>query len=252
VRRSAGPGRACRAIRAFGAVPPRAGTIDAVWNDRAEPPDTRRIAMNRTRVVLVPTVLAALVVTAACTKKEGETATDTAAVPPAPAMANSTSTAAGAPTSSAALTDPNIVYILDQANAADSARGKLAESKATSADVKGFGRLMVGEHHALRAQGQQLAKKLSVTPQAPSGDQSEAQTKQEMDSLNAMSKGAAWDKAYIDYEVTYHQQVLQTATKALDAAQNQELKDLIKKAAPVIQHHLDRAQQIQKKLGPAA
>jgi rubrerythrin len=43
--------------------------------------------------------------------------------------------------------------------------------------------------------------------------------------------------------------VLQTATKALDAAQNAQLKDLIKKAAPVLQKHLDRAKQIQQKLG---
>jgi putative membrane protein len=199
-------------------------------------------------------VLLASSALAGCKGKDNAATTDTgaSAMTPAPAPANTTS-AAGAPaastTGAAALSDPNIVYILDQANASDSARGRLAETKGTSADVKSFGRLMVGEHHALRAQGQQLAKKLNVTPQAPSGDQSEAQAKQEMDSLNAMQKGAAWDKAYIDYEVTYHQQVLQTATKALDAAQNQELKELIRKAAPVIQHHLDRAQQIQKKLG---
>ena len=108
---------------------------------------------------------------------------------------------------------------------------------------------MVGEHHALRQAGQQLAKKLSVTPQTPSGDQSEAQAKTEMDSLSAMPKGKAWDKAYIDFEVNYHQAVLQTATKALGAAQNQELKDLITKAAPVIQKHLDMAKQIQAKQG---
>src|SRR5205823_7597109 len=148
-----------------------------------------------------------------------------------------------------ALTDPNIVYILDEANASESARGRLAETKGTSTDVKNFGKLMVGEHHALRQAGQQLAKKLNVTPQAPAADQSEAQAKTEMDSLKAMPRGKAWDKAYIDYEVTYHQAVLQTATKALDAAQNQELKDLIKKAAPVIQKHLDRAKQIQSKQG---
>ena len=164
-------------------------------------------------------------------------------------MANATPT--GTTSSAGGLTDPNIVYILDQANAADSARGKLAETKATSPEVKQFGRLMVGEHHSLREQGQMLAKKLKVTPQAPAGDQSEQQTKTEMDSLNAMAKGKGWDKAYIDYEVTYHQQVLETATKALGAAQNAELKSLIQKAAPVIQHHLDRAKQIQKTLGGA-
>jgi putative membrane protein len=187
---------------------------------------------------------------AACGKKDqnadtaavGSGATATAA--PAPTAGSSTGASANA-----TLSDPNIVYILDQANAADSARGRLAETKGTSTDVKNFGRLMVGEHHALRQQGQQLAKKLNVTPQAPPNDQSEAQAKTEMDSLNAVAKGKAWDKAYIDYEVNYHQAVLQTATKALDAAQNQELKDLIKKAAPVIQKHLDDAKKIQQKLG---
>ena len=64
--------------------------------------------------------------------------------------------------------------------------------------------------------------------------------------------GTDFDKAYIDHEVDYHQQVLETATKALGAAQNQELKDLIQKAAPVIQKHLDRAKEIQKKLSTTA
>lgn len=170
-----------------------------------------------------------------------------AAMAPAGATTGATTGAAAAP--SGQLTDANIVYILDQANIADSARGALAETKGTSADVKSFGKLMVGEHHALRAEGQALAKKLNVTPQAPSGDQSEAQAKQEMDSLTAMAKGPAWDKAYIGYEVTYHQQVIDVATKALAAAQNAQLKALIQKAAPVLKHHLERAQAIQKKLG---
>ncbi|MFL5615360.1 MAG: DUF4142 domain-containing protein [Gemmatimonadaceae bacterium] len=161
----------------------------------------------------------------------------------------STASSANAPASNATLSDPNIVYILDQANAGDSARGRLAETKGTSADVKNFGKMMIGEHHALRQAGQQLAKKLNVTPQAPPNDQSESQAKTELDSLKATPKGKAWDKAYIDYEVSYHQALLQTATKALDAAQNQELKDLIKKAAPIVQKHLDLAKQIQQKLG---
>ena len=205
--------------------------------------------MSRHGIALAAVVWMSL---AACGKKDQRADTSavgsgaTASAAPAAGSTTGASANAGA---SATLSDPNIVAILDQANAADSARGRLAETKATSADVKNFGRLMVGEHHALRQQGQQLAKKLNVTPQAPPNDQSEAQAKTEMDSLNAMPKGKAWDKAYIDYEVNYHQQVLQTATKALDAAQNQELKDLIKKAAPVIQKHLDRAKQIQQKLG---
>jgi putative membrane protein len=201
--------------------------------------------MPRSRTV----ALFVLVTVAACAKKEA--ANDSARLADSAAAAsNMTPPAATAPADTApAMTDANIVFILDQANAADSALGSLASSKGTSADVKSFGKLMVGEHHALRAQGQALAKKLNVTPQAPANDQSEMQAKQEMDSLTAAAKGAAWDKAYIAYEVGYHQAVLDVATKALAAAQNAELKSLIQQAAPVIQKHLDRAKEIQGKLG---
>lgn len=192
--------------------------------------------MSRTTAIAL-TMVATL--SMACSKKESysdSTAGATTAATPPP------------PPAPPALTDPNIVYILDQANAADSARGKLAETKGTNAEVKRFGRLMVGEHHGLRVAGQALAKKLNVTPLEPAGDQSVAQATQEMDALTAEAKGKAWDKAYIDYEVTYHQAVLETATKALGAAQNAELKSLIQTAAPVIQRHLDMAKQIQGKL----
>ena len=66
--------------------------------------------------------------------------------------------------------------------------------------------------------------------------------------LNTTPKGKDFDRAYIDHEVQYHEAVLATAQKALSAAQNAELKDLIRKAAPNIQGHLDRAKSIQKKL----
>jgi putative membrane protein len=201
--------------------------------------------MHRTLTSFGAVVLAA---TSFVACRRAERTADTTAV----AESASTPAPPAAAPAPAALTDANIVFILDGANAADSARGALAQTKGTSADVKSFGKLMVGEHHALRAAGQALATKLGVSPLAPSGDQSEAQAKQELDSLNAMPKGPAWDKAYIDFEVEYHRSVLETATKALDAAQNSDLKALIQKAAPVIQHHLDRAQEIQKKLGGAA
>ena len=196
---------------------------------------------------MVSTALLAVVLVA-CSKGENYADTSAPAGASTAAMAAQSPPVGGTTSAAGALTDPNIVYILDQANAADSARGKLAQTKATSAEVKRFGGMMVGEHHGLRVRGQALAKKLNVTPQMPAGDQSEAQATQEMNSLNGIAKGAAWDKAYIDYEVNYHQQVLETATKALGAAQNQELKDLIKAAAPVIQKHLDMAKQIQGKL----
>ena len=152
------------------------------------------------------------------------------------------------PRATPTMTDPNIVFVLDEANASDSARGKLASTKGTSADVKDFGKMMMGEHHALRVMGAKLATKLSVTPEAPVGDESQTKSQAGLADLNATPKGAAWDKAYIDYEVNFHQQVLETAGKAKDMTSNAELKKLIEDAAPIIQKHLDRAKAIQTKL----
>ena len=182
----------------------------------------------------------------ACAKTDKSTTTSDSA---AGAMATD-STAMAAP-AAPALSDANIVAFLDGANVTDSAAGKIASTKGTSADVKSFGKLMVGEHHALRVAGLDFAKKQNITPEPPAGDNSKVEAAAYIKSLNDTPKGAAWDKSYIDHEVTVHEQVLKTATEAKTATQNADLKALIDKAAPVVQHHLDRAKEIQKKLTPA-
>ncbi len=198
---------------------------------------------SRTTIVLLASILG--LSATACDKKTDASADSMAAMA---SKKTADSAMAAMPAMPPALTDANIVYILDQASAADSARGTMAGMKGTSSDVKGFGKMMAGEHHALRQQGQALATKLGVTPMAPANDMSVTDAQTETDKLNAEAKGKGWDKAYIDYEVTYHKAVLETATKALGVAQNQELKDLITKAAPIIQKHLDRAMEIQSKM----
>jgi putative membrane protein len=188
-------------------------------------------------------VLGTAVALAACKKSDEYAATDTGMKDTGMAMA--TDTAAPAPT---ALTDANIVYILDNANMLDSAAGAVAATKGTSADVRDFAKRMMRDHHSLRQQGQDLAKKLGVTPAAPPNDDSKTQLDNTMKTLNGAAKGKDFDKAYIDNEVVYHQGLLQTATSAMNQAQNAELKNLIQKAAPAIQAHLDMAQGIQKKM----
>jgi putative membrane protein len=196
--------------------------------------------MRRTPIALA--CAAALV--AACSKSDK--AADSARTTDSAATAASATPAAtpAAPT----LSDPNIVAYLDAANAGDSASGSIAAAKGTNAEVKSFGRDMMRDHHALRVAGQDLAKKLNITPQPASNDSTQQHMSKMADSLNAQPRGAAWDKAYIANEIAVHESVLNTAQTALGATQNAELKALIQKAAPNIQAHLDHAKQIQSKL----
>lgn len=193
-------------------------------------------------------VAAAFAAIAACSK--GENKADSAAAADSIAKANAAAAPAPAPPPPA-LTDANIVAILDAANVADSSAGKIAAEKATHADVKDFAKMMMRDHHSLRKAGEDLAKKENITPAAPAGDTSATAAQHWNDNLTSMPKGDAWDKAYIDHEVTYHQVVLSTAQTALGAAQDSALKALITKAAPNIQGHLTKAQSIQTKLNAA-
>jgi putative membrane protein len=147
------------------------------------------------------------------------------------------------------LADANIVALLDEVNMADSAAGALAVKKATNPEVKAFAKLMMGEHHALRAQGQQLAKRLNVTPLLPANDPVKPLADQVGATLQSTPKGPEFDRVYIQNEVKVHQAALDLAKKAHGQAQNEELKKLIEQAQPVLEKHLKLAEDLEKKLG---
>src|SRR5688500_14275643 len=71
----------------------------------------------------------------------------------------------------------------------------------------------------------------------------------EMDALRAAPKGERFDRTYIDREVGVHQAVIELARKAHSSADNAQLKALIEKAQPILERHLERAEEIQKRLG---
>jgi predicted outer membrane protein len=70
----------------------------------------------------------------------------------------------------AALDEAGVVAIFDLANVADIETGRLAAQRAESKEVRDFGKMLTDVHTAVRQQGQDLAKKLGVTPALPRGD----------------------------------------------------------------------------------
>ncbi|MFL5499797.1 MAG: DUF4142 domain-containing protein [Gemmatimonadaceae bacterium] len=189
----------------------------------------------------------AVLAAAACSKKDNYASDTTAAASSTTTMGDTSAMSTNAP-ASGTWSDANIFALLDEANAADSSAGAIAVTKGTSSEVREFGRRMTRDHHQLRAQGAALAKKLNVTPAAPSDDPVTSMAQDETNTLNSTAKGKDFDKAYIDAEVNAHKAVLDLATKSAGQTQNSELKNLIQKAAPVVQGHLTKAESIQKTL----
>ena len=148
--------------------------------------------------------------------------------------------------------DAQIEDIVVTANQVDIDAGKLATSKAHSKDVRAFGELMVRDHSGVNKSATELVQKLHVTPEPSATSESLKKGGEEnVAKLKTMS-GAAFDKAYIDHEVAYHQAVLDALDKTLiPDAQNAELKALIVKVRPAFVAHLEHAKELQSKLGGA-
>lgn len=145
--------------------------------------------------------------------------------------------------------DPQIAAIVVAANTVDINAGKLAKSKAHNKEVKAFAQQMITDHTSVNKQASALVKKLHVKPEENATSKSLKEEGEKNISHLKTLKGAEFDKAYIDHEVTYHQQVLDAIDKTLlPNAQNAELKGLITKVRPVIGAHLEQAKQIQAKL----
>lgn len=151
------------------------------------------------------------------------------------------------------LNDAQIAAIVVTANQVDIDAGTLAKSKAQSSDVKAFAQLMITDHTGVNKAASELVQKLHVTPE-PSAT-SESLQKGGDENLAALKKlsGAAFDKAYVDHEVAYHEAVISALDKTLiPDAQNAELKALLIKVRPAFVAHLDHAKQLQAQLSKSA
>jgi putative membrane protein len=150
-----------------------------------------------------------------------------------------------------AVTDPQIAAIVVAANDVDIAAGHLAVARAENAEVKAFGQQMVTDHSAVNKAATALVTKLQVKPEAnPTSEQLTQDGAKHRQALQE-KRGHAFDRAYIDNEVTYHQTVLDAIDQTLiPSAQNGELKALLEQTRPAIAAHLQRAQQIQASLKP--
>ena len=165
------------------------------------------------------------------------------------ALAAGAALAQGSPSADAGPTDAQIAHIVVTANQVDINAGKLAESKGSDKEVKGFGKQMVTDHTGVNKQATALVKKLKVKPEDNATSKSLMSGGEDnLKKLKAL-KGKDFDKAYIDNEVTYHQAVLDAIDKTLvPNAKNEELKGLIVKVRPAFVAHLEHAKTMQASL----
>ncbi len=141
--------------------------------------------------------------------------------------------------------DAQIAAIVVVANQVDVDAGKFVASASSSSAVRDFARKMVTDHTAVNQGAVALVTKLKVTPEANDTSKAlQAGGDKNLAHLRTL-KGAALDRAYVDHEVAYHEQVIQALDTALiPNAQNVELKALLVQVRPAFIEHLGHAKHL--------
>jgi putative membrane protein len=146
---------------------------------------------------------------------------------------------------SAKPTDPQIAHIAYTAGELDITAARQALEKSQNPQVRSFAEDMVRDHTAVNKQALDLVKKLHVTPE--DNDTSRALTKAATAKHDELAKlsGAAFDKAYVENEVAFHQTVNTALERTLiPSASNAELKSLLQTGLKMFQGHQQHAEQL--------
>ena len=122
--------------------------------------------------------------------------------------------------------------------------GKIAQEKSQNAKVKDFGAMMVTDHSKANDELKQLAMSKNVSlPDAPLPKHQD-----KIDRLKEKS-GADFDKAYMDMMVSDHKEDIDEFQDAADEKNGDaDVKAFASKTLPVLQAHLQAAEQINDSL----
>jgi len=203
------------------------------------------------RLVLISAALLALA--PACNQKDSPpspparttegAAHAASADPPAPAAERPAARPA------AKLSDAQIAAIVVAANQVDIDAGQLAIAKAKDAEVKDFAQRMVTDHAAVNKAAVELVTKLGVTPEPSDASRALAAGGTEARAKLDQLEGDAFDRAYVDNEVAYHEAVIEVLdAQLIPSATNPELASALTGARPAFEAHLQHARHIQAKL----
>ena len=148
------------------------------------------------------------------------------------------------------LSDAEVAHVAVTANSIDVELGKMAQARTKNDAVRQFATTMITDHTAVNQQAGTLAGRLGVTPKDNAVSQSLVSGAVEARKTIEGLSGTAFDRAYMDREVGYHQAVLDALDGVLiPTTENGELKKLLVDVRPAIAAHLEHARRVRNSLG---
>lgn len=149
----------------------------------------------------------------------------------------------------AAMSDANVISVLASTNGSEIAEGQLARQRSRDADVRAFAQSLVKDHQDFQKKIDDAARAAGVTPEPPqSADSLTHAAAQASDSLKRLS-GPAFDRAWIAHEVDGHRKTLADLQRMQQTVRSQQLSDAIGDGIESVRKHLQKAEELQARLG---
>ena len=147
--------------------------------------------------------------------------------------------AAPAPSATTRAPDAKFVEAASGAGLAEVALGQIGADKGQSAAVKTFGQQMVTDHTAANDELKAIAggKSIPVSKLPPASDTKAA-------AMLSNKTGTEFDTGFKKRMVADHKKVVALFTKESKSGKDPELKAFATKTLPILQHHLDMAEQL--------
>ena len=136
------------------------------------------------------------------------------------------------------LSDANVVSVLDTIDVSEIEAAQLAKQKASNPAVRAYASRLIDEHAANMLQTLRLANQRGLQPEKPrlaAGVESAHQ--KTMDELRKKS-GRDFDRAYLDYQVTMHQQAIKPVQDTANSVEDTRLKQHLIQTRPDLMSHL--------------
>jgi putative membrane protein len=121
--------------------------------------------------------------------------------------------------------------------------GQMAQEKASSEEVKSYARKLAEEHQKANEQLKKIAEQRGVSLPSDMGPH-----QQHMAKLQNLS-GAEFDKAFMKMQVQHHKKDIKEFQKQADRGMDTSLKDFATAQIPVLQQHLQQAEQLSRSTG---
>ena len=147
------------------------------------------------------------------------------------------------------LSDANVMSVLQSLDQSEIDMAQLAQEKTSDPWVKAFASRVLNEHRGLTQANGRLAEELSLEPQSSLlASQLRQAHENEMRTLRAAT-GAAFDRAYVEYEIRQHVRALGFVEAAADSEGTPQLKQELIRTGPDLLSHISAARALERHLG---